>query len=237
MRPTIAILGDHDRAVYTHREIDDTIPLLAEHADVRWVASDAPEAPELEGFDGIWVAPGSPYRDDDAVLRTIGHARAHGTPLLGICSGFQYLAVEYVRSVCGLDDAAHAEMDPDAADPVVALMTCALVGETRTIEPVAGTRFAEICGTAPFEGFHFCRFGLAEAHEQRLVDAGLRVGARARDAGVEAFELPGHPFFMATLFQPQIGNAARARLHPLLRALVASAASETGNKSLGRAGR
>ena len=104
MRPTIAILGDHDRAVLTHREIDAMLPLLAEHAEPRWVASDAPELPELEGFDGIWVAPGSPYRDDDAVLRAIGRARTTGTPLLGICSGFQYLVVEYARNVAGLTE-------------------------------------------------------------------------------------------------------------------------------------
>jgi CTP synthase (UTP-ammonia lyase) len=225
MRPTIAILGDHDRAVFTHREIDAAIPLLAEHADVRWVASDALELPELEGFDGIWVAPGSPYRDDDGVLRAIGHARTHGTPLLGTCSGFQYTLVEYARSVAGIEDAAHAEMDPGAPDPLVAPLACALVGETRTIEPVPGTRFAELCGSEAFEGFHFCSFGLDPAHERVLVDAGLRVGARAQDAGVEAVELPGHPFLMATLFQPQIGNAERAQLHPLLDALAAAARS------------
>jgi CTP synthase (UTP-ammonia lyase) len=224
MRPTIAILGDHDRALLTHREIDAAIPLLAEHADVHWVASDAPQAPELEGFDGIWVAPGSPYRDDDAVLQAIGHARTGGTPLLGTCSGFQYALVEYARSVAGIEDAAHAEMDPQAADPLVAPLACALRGEKRTIEPVPGTRFADLCGTEPFEGFHFCGFGLDPAHERALVEAGLRVGARARDAGVEAIELPGHPFLVATLFQPQIGNGERGQLHPLLLALTSAAA-------------
>ena len=37
------------------------------------------------------------------------------------------------------------------------------------------------------------------------------VAARSADAGVEAVELPGHPFFVATLFQPQIGALRAAR--------------------------
>ena len=44
------------------------------------------------------------------------------------------------------------------------------------------------------------------------------VSAHADDAGVEAFELPRHPFFLATSFQPQVGSSSRKRLHPVLRA-------------------
>jgi CTP synthase (UTP-ammonia lyase) len=46
------------------------------------------------------------------------------------------------------------------------------------------------------------------------------VSARADDAGVEAFELPSHPFYLATLFQPQVGSSSRDSLHPVLGALV-----------------
>ena len=53
---------------------------------------------------------------------------------------------------------------------------------------------AAICGAAPFTGFHFCGFGLAPGVEERLEAAGLVIAAHADDAGVEAFELPGHPF-------------------------------------------
>jgi CTP synthase (UTP-ammonia lyase) len=54
---------------------------------------------------------------------------------------------------------------------------------------------------------------------------GLTVGAHADDAGVEAFELPDHPFYLATLFQPQVGTSERGVLHPLVGALRAAAAS------------
>jgi CTP synthase (UTP-ammonia lyase) len=34
--------------------------------------------------------------------------------------------------------------------------------------------------------------------------------------------LPDHPFFMATLFQPQVGSVAGRPLHPIIRAFAAA---------------
>ena len=64
---------------------------------------------------------------------------------------------------------------------------------------VAGTRIAALCGHEPFVGFHWCNFGLSPAYVDRLAERALVVSARADDAGVEAVELPEHPFFVATL--------------------------------------
>ena len=48
--------------------------------------------------------------------------------------------------------------------------------------------------------------------------AGAVIAARASNMGVEAIELPGHPFFVATAFQPQVGASVTGKLHPLLDA-------------------
>ncbi len=91
---------------------------------------------------------------------------------------------------------------------------------------VPGTRVAELCGTAPFAGFHYCNYGLEPAHARaRWWRPGLVVSATAPDAGVEAVELPGHPFYVATLFQPQVGSSATGVLHPLVAALIDAAAA------------
>ena len=42
------------------------------------------------------------------------------------------------------------------------------------------------------------------------------------DAGVEAIELPDHPFYLATLFQPQVGSLDGEPLHPVIADFVAS---------------
>jgi CTP synthase (UTP-ammonia lyase) len=174
MAVSIAVLGDRNTDHLTHREIDATLELMPADVDARWLPS--PEAESAVEADGLWVVPGTPYRDGGAVLAQIRRARTAGMPILGTCGGFQHMLVEFARNAAGLEDAAHAETDPDAADPVVARLSCSLV-----------------------------------------------VSARAPDAGVEAVELPGHPFYVATLFQPQVGSSASGRLHPLIDALISAA--------------
>src|SRR5689334_2147962 len=190
-----------------------------------WTATDSPRAGELDGVDGVWLVPGGPYRDDSAVYAAIDHCLANGTPFLGTCSGFQYASVHLSRTLCGITEADHAEADQNAEDLVIVPLECTLYGERRTVTPVPGTRLAAICGTEPFEGFHFCGFGLDERFALMLEHFGVVLSASAPDAGIESLELPDHPFFIATAFQPQVGVAAAGRLHPLLSAFVDAAAA------------
>ena len=152
---------------------------------------------------------------------SVGVARRSGLPLLGTCGGFQYTVLEFAREVAGLD-AAQAELDHDAERPLIEQLACSLVGQERTVTTVPGTRLAAICGEQPFTGLHWCSFGLADAYVERLEAHGLVISAHADDAGVEGIELPSHPFFLATLFQPQIGSLAGKPLHPLLAAFAAA---------------
>jgi CTP synthase (UTP-ammonia lyase) len=218
----IAVLGDRNLDYVTHRELDAALALFPRWADAAWVATDDDVDAALDAVDGVWVVPGTPYRDDDAVYAAIGRAREEDLPLLGTCGGFQYAVVELARSLAGID-ARHAETDPDADALVVAPLACSLVGEQRTVTCVPGTRLAAICGVEPFVGFHWCSYGLAAAFEQALAAAGVVVCARAPDAGVEGIELASHPFFLATLFQPQVGALAGAPTHPLIGAFLEAA--------------
>jgi hypothetical protein len=81
-----------------------------------------------------------------------------------------------------------------------------------------------ICGEAPFEGFHYCGYGLDEHFASMLQDAGVVISAHAPDAGPEALELAEHPFFLATAFQPQVGSSQSGELHPVLSAWLQAAA-------------
>jgi CTP synthase (UTP-ammonia lyase) len=220
----IALLGDRDPRFVTHRALDATVEKLPDGVRAEWVGTDTPAARDLQGFDGIWAMPGTPYRDDDAVLVAIDRAIDDGRPLLGTCGGFQYALLALARRA-GIDHAAHAEVEPGALDPVVAPLSCSLVGEEREVTCVPGTRLAAICGVAPFTGFHWCSYGLADPFVAPLADAGVVVSAHAPDAGVEGIELRDHPFFVATLFQPQVGALNGGPLHPLVTAFV-QAASE-----------
>jgi CTP synthase (UTP-ammonia lyase) len=225
----VVILGDRDPNYVTHRELDAALTLFPESARTGWTRTDDPAARQLDDACGVWLVPGSPYRDDAAAYAAIRHCLATGTPFLGTCAGFQYACIELARSRAGLQAATHAESSPggdgDGGELVVQPLRCTLYGERRLVVPAPGTRLARICGDAPFEGFHWCGYGLAEEYVPLLTRHGVTVGARATDAGVEAIELGerDHPFFLATAFQPQVGTSETGSLHPLLVAFLDAA--------------
>lgn len=221
---TLVLLGDRNPNVVTHRELDATLTRLPEGIHANWIATDAPDATKRAAeADALWVVSGSPYRNDAVVCASIRNARISGQPFLGTCAGFQYAVVEFARNAAGIENASHAETAAGAGDPVVDRLTCSLIGEEREVTAVEGTRLYEITGAGPFTAFHWCNYGLAPAWADRLTQHGLVISARAEDAGVEAIELPGHPFFLATLFQPQIGALAGRPLSPIIEALLAAA--------------
>jgi CTP synthase (UTP-ammonia lyase) len=218
----IVALGDRDPSFLTHRELDAAFELMPEGVECAWAASDSAEARELDAADGVWLLPGTPYRDDAVAYAAIDHCRVSGKPFLGTCGGFQYACVGLARAIAGVRGAAHAEVDPDADDRVIEPLQCSLYGERRLVVPVSGTALAMICGDEPFTGFHWCGYGLSERFEAVLQAGGVVISAYARDAGAEAIELPDHPFFLATAFQPQVGTSESHRLHPLIAGFLAA---------------
>lgn len=211
----IALLGD-DRGHRSHQELNALRPMLG--VETTWVPTDS--AFDITDYDGVWLVPGSPYADDDAVLRALTVVREQGIPFMGSCGGMQYAVIEFTRSVLG-ESATHAESDGEADDNVVTALACSLYGEQRLVTPVPGTRFEAIVGD-PFVGFHFCNYAPTAAAVARLEEAGVVVGATADDAGAEVLEFPDHPFYVATMFQPHIGALAGEPVHPLVLAFTAA---------------
>jgi len=217
----IAILGDINLDFLTHRELVAEAERLCVDVDVTWVPTDAVDATQqVIDADGLWLIPGTPYKNDEVAYQAIEHARTSNQPFLGSCGGFQYALVEFARNVAGITHAQHGELSPHSDTQVVSSLSCSLIAQERQIRPVKQTRLAEICGEAAFNGFHFCNYGLSAEYESVLSRSGLVINARADDAGVEGIELPEHRFFIATLFQPQVGAVAKESQHPLITAFA-----------------
>jgi CTP synthase (UTP-ammonia lyase) len=221
MTVRIAIVGDESTHT-SHREVNAVRPQLGADVLTEWVATDSVGGRDLSAYDGVWLVPGGPYRDDDAVYAVVQWARTHDVPFLGVCSGLQYAVIEYVRNVLGQSDASHAEADGEAASNVVVSLACSLQGQERLVRPTPGSHFATLA-PEPFAGMHFCGFGPDPAVVERLVEGGMVVGATADDAPVEVLELPTHSFYVLSLFQPHIGASAGSPLHPLLADFVRAA--------------
>lgn len=82
MSTSIAVVGDRDTSLLTHRELDAAIARLPTWAEARWVESGSARDID-DDVDGVWLAPGTPYRDDGAVYALIERVRSTGIPFLG----------------------------------------------------------------------------------------------------------------------------------------------------------
>jgi CTP synthase (UTP-ammonia lyase) len=83
-RPLIGIVGDFNARNPTHRFTNEA--LEATPTPFEWVPTeslDANPAARLAGFDGLWIAPASPYRNMDGALAAVRYARERGVPLVG----------------------------------------------------------------------------------------------------------------------------------------------------------
>jgi CTP synthase (UTP-ammonia lyase) len=222
----IALIGDYSPAVTAHRAIDASFQLAGQQLPLvtQWRhTSTLTRGQALDNVHGFWCVPASPYANTEGALWAIEWARTRRLPFLGTCGGFQHALLEIARHALG-QDAAHAELDPEARDPLIAPLACALVEKSEEIQPVpsARGRFAQWYGPPRREGFH-CSYGLNPRHESMLATAGVEIAARGATGEVRAIELLAHPFFIATLFQPERA-ALHGELHPLVRAFVTACA-------------
>jgi CTP synthase (UTP-ammonia lyase) len=227
VRIRIGLVGDRDDAILAHRAIPLALSLVAASLDVdidaQWVATESIEDNDaVEAFDGLWCVPGSPYRSMEGALLAIRYAREQQRPFLGTCGGFQHAMLEYARNVLGWVDAEHAETAPDALRPVIVPLLCSLVEVREPVHLLEGSRIASIYGVPDIvEGYH-CNYGLGDAFRDEIASGPLRVSATDDDGGVRAVELLGHPFYLATLFQPERA-AFDGACPPLVRAFAAAA--------------
>lgn len=228
---TVGLIGDHNESVTAHRAIPLALKRAGESAGIaiafEWVPTEEIDSiARVDGYDGLWCIPGSPYRNMDGALLAIRHVRQSGIPFLGTCGGFQHAVVEYARNVLGWANAGHAEVDADSPHMVIAPLECALVEATGPVRLLVGSHIAAAYGREEtIEGYH-CRFGLNPRFQEELVRGPLRATATDHAGDIRAIELDGHPFFVATLFQPE-----RAALNgedtPIVNAFVRACAIES----------
>jgi len=233
MEPTfVALVGDHDPEVVAHRAIPKALGLaalsLGRTVDAVWVGTEEVAEDEeraLGHVDAVWCVPASPYRSMEGALAAIRRARERGMPFLGTCGGFQHAVIEFARNACGLADADHAETSPDGSTLLVAPLACGLRGVAGRVRLEEGSKIREIYGVEEIEEEYMCGFGLNPEYRETLERHGMRFTGFDPDGAVRSMELPEHPFFLATLFQPE-----RAALHghtpPLARAFVHAATAK-----------
>ncbi|MFQ5698381.1 MAG: CTP synthase [Myxococcota bacterium] len=229
------MIGDLDASRPMHTATNQAMAHAAARlrvaVEVVWVPTpELLEAPEkrLADFDGIFVAPGSPYDSLDGALRGIRYARESGRPLLGTCGGFQHVALEFARNVLGLEHLEHAEYEPEARHLLIQRLGCSISGQRAPVLLEPGSRAALSYGALEAIEEYRCSFGLAREHLPVLEGAGLVVSGRDPNGEPRVVELAGPSFYLATLFVPQLSSQPAAP-HPLFEAFVAELGVDPGS--------
>ncbi len=219
----IGLIGDYNDKVVAHRAIPLALELAVKYHKIEvtweWITTPSLRADlaGLKRFSALWITPGSPYVNMEGVLRAIRLARETNQPLLGTCGGFQHALIEYARNVCQISDADHAETASEKSFLIVTPLTCSLREKIGTITFLEGSQLYKIFeGKSTEEGYH-CNYGLNAQWQSKLEKAGLHFTGFDPEGEVRAFELPGHPFFIGTLFQPE-RSALQGKQHPLIQA-------------------
>lgn len=218
----VALVGDYREEVVAHRAIPLALQLTNMNVDWQWVETpsiDQDKPTRLEEFDAIWLVPGSPYRHMEGALSAVKFARTTGRPFLGTCGGFQHALIEFARDVCDLLAADHEELNPEAKTKIITPLACSLAGQSAEVIFTPGSYLESICGPKSTEPFN-CNYGLNVDYKKRLEEKAIRFTAHDAKGAVRAFELPGHPFFVGLLFQPE-RLSLKGCVHPLIRAFCA----------------
>jgi CTP synthase (UTP-ammonia lyase) len=223
------LVGDQNPDVKAHPAIPRALALAAEVIGGAITSTWMPTgklheaaAPPLRGFQGIWCVPGSPYASTEGALSAIRFARERSVPFLGTCGGFQHALIEYSRNALGHNDADHAESNPETSLPIIVPLACALRETESRIHLAAKSRARTIYGRAEISESFNCGFGLNREHHDWFANDALRITGVGDDDSARIVEHSDHPFFMATLFQPE-RSAFRNVSHPLIVAFVQAA--------------
>jgi CTP synthase len=204
--------------------------------NLTWIASDELTAGGVDEVlgrsDGILVPGGFGIRGVEGKVEAIRFARERRIPYLGLCLGLQCAVIEFARNVCGLDGANSSEFDPSTPYPVIDLLpdqhgvvdmgaTMRLGAYPCDIDP--GSLAGRVYGESPIEERHRHRYEVNPEYHRTLTEHGMVFSGMSPDKRlVEIVELPGHPYFLAGQFHPEL-KSRPTRPHPMFRDFIGAA--------------
>ena len=245
----IALVGKYVELADSYKSLSEALNHAAAHTRTRvhvhYVDSEQIErdgCDVLNDMDAILVPGGFGDRGVEGKIHAVRFARENRVPYLGICLGLQVAIIECARDLAGLSGAHSTEFRPEAADPVVSLITewTQRDGSVQAREPqvdfggtmrlggqrcvlVDGSRAQQIYQDSRIVERHRHRYEVNPAYLEQLEQQGLRVSGRSEADGlVEVIEYPDHPWFIGCQFHPEFTSNPRDG-HPLFSGYVKAA--------------
>ncbi len=187
----------------------------------------------LRGAKAIIIPPGWGSRGFKGMLLAIKFARENKIPYLGIGFGMQLAVIEFARNVLN-HDANSSEIDPNTEYPVVDIMEeqkkIAMHGKTMrlglfdiALDPNSVS--AKLYGSELVSERHRNRYEFNSKYYEEFEKNGmLLAGMNPETKLIELVELKDHPFFISTIYQPELKSRPN-KPHPLFLGLANAAKS------------
>jgi len=230
---TIGIAGKYNALEDAYFSVIESISAAGYHhgvkTKIKWIDIEEIENVKrinLDGIDGIIVPGGFGNRGIEGKIMVANYARTKKIPYLGLCLGAQIMAIEFARSVLGLEDATSQEFDENAKYQVVHIME-----SQKNVKKKGGTmRLGSYdCilkeGTKTFKAYgekqvserHRHRFEFNNDYRENFENNGFVIsGTSPSGELVEMVELEDHPFMVGTQAHPEF-KSRPYRAHPLFR--------------------
>ena len=235
----IAVVGKYIKHRDAYKSVYESLDHagIANRTRVRVLSVEAEEVGDrgaeatLGGVDGILVPGGFGMRGIEGKIEAIRYARMRKIPFFGICLGMQCAAIEFARSILGLEDANSTEFDTSTKNDVIALMedqsyvrqrggtmrlgswACRLAPRAWRSVPIGRKRSTNVIAIVTSS-----TTSIVNLRGKRLLATGLSPDGSL----VEIIELVDHPWFLAVQFHPEF-KSKPTRSHPLFRDFVAAA--------------
>lgn len=195
---------------------------------------------QLNGLDGLLVAPGFGFRGVEGKIIAVKYARENKLPFFGICLGMQMAAIEFARNVLGIPDADSTEMQPDTPNPVIDMME-----EQKKITIKGGTMRLgsypciikehtlahHIYGITEINERHRHRWEFNNKYLRLFEEAGMIAsGINPQTGLVEIIELREHPFFIGVQYHPELKSTVENPQHIFVSFIKAAKEFSMHNK-------
>jgi CTP synthase len=222
---TIAICGKYVDLEDSYASVREALIHCSAHLDVkidlRYIdTTDITErniAEIMKGINGVIVPGGFGIRGIEGKIRVIQYLRENNIPFLGICLGMQLAVIEFARNVCGITNANTSEIEQDGRTTQDAVID--ILPEQKKVKEKGGTmrlggqdveiKKATIAeklygGTSVRKRFRH-RYEVNPDYISKLESHGLVFSGKAPGKEImQIMELPGHIFFMAAQFHPEL---------------------------------
>ncbi|MFW6226309.1 MAG: glutamine hydrolyzing CTP synthase, partial [bacterium] len=232
---TIAIAGKYTNLEDSYASIVEALNHCSAYfgvkINIKWIETTNESNLDLRGINGVIVPGGFGSRGTEGKIKIIQKCREEKIPFLGICYGLQMAVIEFLRNVCGKQNANTTEVHKDCECPVIDILE-----EQKDIKNKGGTmrlgNYPAIIKQNSLIHNLYNNLEVLERHRHRyevnpdyhdiLQENGLVLsGLSPNKTLVEFIELSKeiHPYFVATQAHPEL-KSTLLNPAPLFKGLI-----------------